>query len=114
VRVLICYLDVELVENSHEGAFVMSLHSIANFIILVELPTEGPELNLVIIIIYVFKQHMSHIVLENMHGKHDGEKVDYFGLKTLPYIFMAIPSVLKLLFAHHNYVDYCLNKNFFL
>jgi hypothetical protein len=81
VGVLLEDLEVDFVEGLHVHALVVGLHEVAPLVVFVELAQQGPELHPLVPVFYVFQQHVSHVLLEDVQCEHQHEKVADFLLK---------------------------------
>jgi hypothetical protein len=81
VGMLLEDLEVDFVEGLHVHALVVGLHEVAPLVVFVELAQQGPELHPLVPVFYVFQQHVSHVLLEDVQCEHQHEKVADFLLK---------------------------------
>jgi len=103
-------LEVDFVEGLHVHALVVGLHEVAPLVVFVELAQQGPELHPLVPVFYVFQQHVSHVLLEDVQCEHQHEKVADFLFKEHPEIVLVARDHLQLLLLQHRQARHELHR----
>lgn len=80
---------VDLVEGIHVHLLIVFLHLVAVLVVLGEFAENGAELDPIIAVPYVFQQHMSHVLLEDVESKHKDEEVRDLLLENHPELMLV-------------------------